>query len=318
MKDINWFIILLNCLAGLVLFLYGVTNMSDGLKSIASEKMKSLLSKSTSTIFAGIVTGTIATTLLDSSSVVIIMVISMVNAEILTSRQSFGIILGSNIGTTIGSQIIAFNIGEYSTVLLLLGFILFLVGKSEKIKHIGKSILGIGLIFFGLHYMSMSIEPLKEMSAFSDLMLHIENPYKGALTGALTTVAIQSSSATIAIVISLANQNLISFSAAVAVMLGAEIGTCTDTLFATIGRSREAVRSGVFHLVFSLISAIIGILFISPFIQLVNFISGNASPERHIANAHLLFNILAVLLFIGFVPLITKGLHKLIPDTQKK
>ncbi|MES2590033.1 MAG: Na/Pi symporter [Bacteroidota bacterium] len=316
MDKINWVFILLNVLGGLVIFLLGVSNMSESLKVIASDKMKRILGKSSDNIFLGILTGIVATTVLDSSSVVIIMIITMVNSELLTSKQSFGIILGSNIGTAVGSQIIAFNIGEFSTVPLLIGFILFLSFKSEKIKQIGKIILSIGLIFFGLNYIGSSVEPLKAMDSFSNLMTNLENPYKGALTGALTSFLFQSSSATIGIVISLANQGLISLSASIAVMIGSEIGTCSDTLFASIGRSRDAIRSGAFHLFFNIVSVFLTLLLIKPFTLLVNLISGETSLSRHIAIAHLTFNILGVLLFVAFVPLISKALMKLIPEKK--
>lgn len=276
--------------------------------------MKLLLGKFTSNVFGGILTGALATTILDSSSVVIIMVIAMVNAQLLTSGQSLGIILGSNIGTAVGSQIIAFEVGEFSAIPLVIGFIIFLTGNDGKVKQIGKSILGLGLVFFGLYYISASAEPLKAMFFFANLMLQIENPYKGALTGAIATFLIQSSSATLGIVLSLAHQNLISLSAAIAVMLGAEIGTCSNTLFATIGRSRDAVRAGVFHLFFNVVSLVLGLILIKPFLALVNMVSGEASLTRHIANAHILFNILGVMLFVAFVPMISKALFKIIPN----
>lgn len=315
-ENINWFLIALNAIGGLVIFLFGVSNMSDGLKAIGSDKMKRLLEKTTNNIFAGILVGTVVTTILDSSSATIIMVIAMVNAQLLISRQAFGIILGSNIGTTISCQIVAYDVGEYSAIPLIIGFIIFLATKPDKTKQIGKSILGIGLIFFGLQYIGQSVEPLKELSSFTNLMTKIENPYLGTLTGAITTFAIQSSSATVGITLSLAHQNLITLSGAIAVMLGAEIGTCSDTLLATIGRSREAVRVGVFHLLFNIVTVIIGIILINPLINLVTIISGEASLARQIANAHILFNVLGVLLFVGFIPLISKTLTKIIPDRK--
>lgn len=314
MDHVNWFLIFLNFLAGLTLFLLGVSNMSKGMKALASDKMKQILEKFTSNVFTGILTGAIATTILDSSSVVIIMVIALVNAQLLTSKQSLGIILGSNIGTAVGSQIIAFDVGAYSAIPLLIGFIIFLAGRNDKTKQIGTCILGLGLIFFGLYYIGASAEPLKTIPSFANLMTQIETPYKGALTGAITTLLIQSSSATLGIVISLANQNLITLSAAIAVMLGAELGTCSNTLIASIGRSRDAVRAGVFHLFFNIVSLVLGLILIIPFTSLVNLISGAAPLTRHIANAHVLFNILGVALFIGFVPMISKVLFKIIPD----
>lgn len=313
---INWLLITLNAVCGIVIFLFGVSNMSDGLKEIGSDKMKRLLEKTTNNVFAGILIGTVVTTILDASSATIMMVIAMVNAKLLTSRQSYGIILGSNIGTTIGCQIIAYDVGEYAAIPLFIGFIIFIAAKSEKTKQIGKSILGIGLIFFGLQYIGLAVEPLRELPSFTNLMTKIENPYWGAMTGAIATFIIQSSSAMIGITLSLANQGLISLPGAIAVMLGAEIATCSNTLLASIGRSREAVRAGVFHLLFNIVSVIIGVILINPLINLVTIISGEATLARQIANAHVLFNVLGVLLFVGFIPSISKILSKIIPDKQ--
>ncbi len=315
-ETINWLLITLNAVSGIVIFLFGVSNMSDGLKEIGSDKMKRLLEKTTSNIFAGIFVGTLVTTVLDASSATIMMVIAMVNANLLTSRQSYGIILGSNIGTTIGCQIIAYDVGEYAAIPLFIGFIIFLAAKSEKTKQIGKSVLGIGLIFFGLKFIGAAVEPLRELPSFTKLMTEIENPYWGALTGAITTLIIQSSSATVGITLSLANQGLITLPGAIAIMLGAEIGTCSNTLLASIGRSREAVRAGLFHLLFNITTVIIGIALVNPFITLVSAISGEATLARQIANAHVLFNVLGALLFVGFIPIISKILLKIIPDKK--
>jgi phosphate:Na+ symporter len=318
MNHSNWILISLNFIAGISLFLLGVSKMSEGMKAIASDKMKQLLSKFTTNIFAAIATGAIATTILDSSSVVIIMVIALVNAKLLTLKQSLEIILGSNIGTAVGSQIIAFNVGEYAAIPLLVGLILFLSAKKKQLKEIGKSILGLGLIFFGLYYIGSSAEPLKTMPAFSNLILQIETPYKGAIAGAITTLLIQSSSATLGIVISLANQQLITLSASIAVMFGAELGTCSSSLIASIGRSRDAIRVGVFHLFFNVVSLTLGLTLIKPFISLINSISGSSSLARQIANAHVLFNILGVLIFVAFVPILSKLLVKIIPEKHVK
>jgi phosphate:Na+ symporter len=149
-------------------------------------------------------------------------------------------------------------------------------------------------------------------------MLQFVNPLKGALSGAIATLIIQSSSATVGILLSFAKQKLITLPAAVAVILGSEIGTCSDTLIASIGRSRAAIRTGVFHLFFNVTAVIIGLSLFKPFITFVDFISGNSSLARHIANAHMLFNVLSVLLFIAFVPLISMLLDKVIADKLTK
>lgn len=310
------FPIILELTAGLVLFLYGVSRLSIGLKKAAGERMKNLLARFTQNRFAGVLTGTAATTLLDSSSVTIIMVIALVNAGLLTFMQSLGVIMGANIGTTISSQIIALQINEYSPIALAIGFGLWFIGKSKRLKRVGLIVFGIGLVFFGLETMSKAVEPLQGYQPFIDWMVRMEKPLLGALVGAAVTVLIQSSSATLGIIITLASQNLISLPAGIALMLGAEIGTCADTLLASIGRSREAIRAGVFHLLFNVITVIIGVLFASQLAAFIKLISGNADVSRQIANAHVLFNVGGVLVFIWFVPWIARGLYRLVPESK--
>ncbi len=309
--------IALGLIAGLVLFLYGVTRLSEALKAVAGEGMKRVLAKFTTNRFAGVATGTAATTILDSSSVTIIMVIAIVNAGLLGFTQSLGVIMGSNIGTTISSQIYAFDVDEYAPVLLLIGFLLYMLTKSERWQQVGLIVLGIGLVFFGLHQMGAAVEPLKDHESFAGWMKGMERPVYGALLGAAVTVLIQSSSATLGLIITLASQGLISLPAGIAMMLGADIGTCADTLVATIGRTREAVRAGLFHLLFNVITVALGILFIVQLTGLTEWISGDAATERKIANAHVAFNVLGVLLFIGFTNWIARGLKWIVPDNDQ-
>ena len=309
--------IVLTLVGGLVLFLYGVTNLSDSIKEAANDKMKKIVVRFTKNIFSAIVVGTIVTTILDSSSAVIILTIVLINAGILDFRQAVGIVMGANIGTTISSQIIAMDVGQYSPVLLFVGFLLMLISKSEKINTAGRIALFFGMLFFGLFTMERAVEPLKGSEQFTIWMANLENPLYGAAVGALVTLVIQSSSATVGMVITLAKQNLITLPAGIAVMLGAELGTCSDTLLATIRSNRQAIKTGVFHLFFNLVSIIIGLVLFAPFIGLVEYISGEADLENKIANAHVLFNVLGVALFVGFVPVIVKVLDKLIPDNQR-
>lgn len=224
--------------------------------------------------------------------------------------------MGSNIGTTISSQIIALKINEYSPIALVIGFGIYFISKSERRKQIGLIILGIGMIFFGLDVMGNAVEPLQKDDRFIEWMTRMENPVLGALYGALITILIQSSSATLGIIITLASQGMISLPAGIALMLGAEIGTCADTLVATIGRSRAAVRAGIFHLLFNVATVSVGVLFASQLTAFVQSVSGNADISRKIANAHLLFNVGGVLLFIGFTPFIARGLKMLIPEKK--
>lgn len=317
------FKIVMGALAGLVLFLYGVTRMAEGMEALAGDRVKEILSKFTTNRFAGVVTGTVATTILDSSSVTIIIVIAMVSAGLLTFVQSLGVVLGSNIGTTIGAQIIAFKINEYAPIALFVGLLLTFLGKTNRWKNIGLIALGLGLLFFGLDTIEDAMEPFKDYKPFIKWMETLgENTLLGASVGALFTVLIQSSSATVAIVVTLASQGLISLPAGVALMLGAEVGTCADTLVSTIGRERPAVRTGIFHLIFNLVTAAVGVLLASQLAVLAQWVSGLAGAEndiaRQIANAQLLFNVLGVTVAIVFLPWIARGLEILIPKGRNE
>lgn len=308
--------ILLSILAGLVLFLYAVSSLSETIQKAIGEKAKKWILRFTSNIYSGILTGIVVTTLLDSSSAVIIITIIFVNSKLLTFRQAIGIVLGANIGTTISSQIIAMDVGKYSPVLLLIGFILLVASKSEKINSTGKVILYFGVLFFGLFTMENAVEPLKNEPYFLEWLKKTEDPITGAIIGAFVTLVIQSSSATVGMAIILAKKGLIGLSGGIAVMLGAELGTCSDTLLATIKGSKQALKTGLFHLIFNVTSIVLGLIFFSPFLNLVEFISENAPIERAVANAHLIFNVSGVLIFMFMIPFFEKTLDKLFPDKQ--
>lgn len=306
--------IFLSIIAGLVLFLFAVNNLSETLKLTIGESANNWIKKFTHNTFSSLIVGTIITILLDSSSAVIIITIVFVNSKILTFKQAMGIVLGANIGTTVSSQIIAMDIGKYSPILLLVGFVLLFVSKSSRISNIGKVILYFGVLFFGLFTMENAVEPLKDEAFFNEWIKKTENPIIGSLVGALVTLIIQSSSATVGMAIILSKKGLLSLAGGIAIMLGAELGTCSDTLLATIKGSRSAIKTGIFHLTFNLISIIIGLIFFYPFMELVKYISYNATVERTIANAHMLFNIMGVLIFVWTIPLFEKILNKLLPE----
>lgn len=316
--EIDFFAIILRLIGGLVLFIYGVNLLGDKLKELAGENMRKFLSRFTKNSVSGVATGTVATAIMDSSSAVIIMVISLVNAGLLTAVESYGVVMGANIGTTLSSQIIALDIMEYSPIILLIGFLVSVAGKNEVRKKVGSILFGAGLIFFGLWQMDISVEPLHNYPPFFDLMKNMQNPLMGALAGALVTFAIQSSSATVGIAIILSGQGLITIDQGLAVMLGAEIGTCSDTLIAVIGRSKEAVRTGIFHLTFNIISVTFGLVLFTFFSDLVMYISAGASPERTIANGHMIFNIGGVLIFMWFIPYAHRLMLLIVPSSKKK
>ena len=306
--------IVLTVLGGLALFLFAVGSLADVIQEIAGDRAKTWLVKLTGNLFTAILTGIAITTILDSSSAVIIINIVLVNSKLLTFRQAIGIVLGANIGTTVSSQIPAMDVGKYSPVALVAGLAMMMLSRSNTISKSGKVLLFFGMMFFGLYTMERAVEPLKGLGNFDSWMRGLEHPLTGALTGALVTLIIQSSSATVGMTITLAKKEAITLAAGVAVMLGAELGTCSDTLLATIKGSRAAVRTGVFHLFLNFTSIVIGLLLFGPFIQLVEYVSKDAHLERKLANAHVLFNVCGVLLFIGFVPFIEALLNRVIPD----
>lgn len=314
--EIDFFQMAMGALAGLVLFIYGVTRLSEGLEILGTEQMKNFLSKCTTNRLAGVLTGALATTLLESSSVTIIMVIAMVSASVMTFVQSLGVVLGSNIGTAVGAQIISLNIDLYVPILMLAGLLLIFIGKTNKLKTLGIILLGFGLMFYGLEAIDEAMQPFRDYEPFLNWMEKLgSNPILGVMVGAVFTIIIQSSSATVAIIITLASSGLITLPAGIAIMLGAEIGTCADTLLATIGRGSPALRTGIFHLLFNIGSAALGVIFVPQLIQLSESISG-AGVGRQVANAQMLFNILGVILVIGFLPIIASLLERLIPDNQ--
>lgn len=202
--DLNVFPIILQALAGLCLFLYAVNLLGDTLKSLAGDRMKGFLQRFTKNPATGIVTGTVATTLLDSSSVVIIMVLTLVNANLISSLESFGVIMGANIGTTISSQLIALDIADYAPILLFVGLLVSVIGNNETRHQVGRVLFAIGLVFFGLWTMDTAVEPLHDYKPFYDWIQRLDTPVEGVLVGGLLTLLIQSSSATVGIAIVLA------------------------------------------------------------------------------------------------------------------
>lgn len=315
----HWTTITLEVLGGLVLFLFGVLQLARGIEPLASTRARDLLGRFTTNRFAGLATGAVATTILDSSSVTIILVIALVNGGLLTFQQSLGVIMGSNIGTTVSSQIFASDVEAYAPLVLFAGFLLFVTARdSDRRRQIGLAVLGLGLIFFGLHYVGEAVAPLRDSPKFMRWMTGLERPIFGVAVGAGATIVIQSSSAMLGIVITLASQGLITLPAGLAVMLGAEIGTCADTLVASIGRSRAAIRAGLFHLMFNILSVAIGVMLIEQLAALARALPGGDSVPRQIANAHVAFNVLGVTAFIGFTPWIARLLERVVPGRDQE
>lgn len=311
-KAVDWTKLAMGSLGGLALFLFGVSLLADGLKAVAGDRVERLLRGATDGPIRGLATGVAATTVLDSSSVTIILLIGLVDSGLLGFAQALPVVLGSNIGTTVSSQVFALGVDEYSPVALASGLLLRAFAKSDQLKGWGTVIAGLGLVLFGLSVMGDAVEPLKDHPGITEWLRATETPLRGVLIGALFTVLIQSSSATLGIVITLAGQGIVDLPTGLAMMLGAEIGTCADTLVATIGRSRAAVRAGLFHLGFNVVTVAVGVALIGPLAAFAAWSSGDV--QHQIANAHVAFNVAGALAFLWLCPLCARLLERVVPD----
>ena len=310
---------------GLALFLYGMRKMTEALKTVAGGGMKTLLARLTTNRFTAALAGLLITAVTQSSSVTTVMVVGFISAGLMTLSQSIGVILGASVGSTITTQIIAFKVTKYALVLIAVGFLLELTARKEVIKHYGIVVMGLGLLFFGIELMSQATYPLRSYTPFIELMQSMKNPFLGILIGTIFTAIVQSSAATIGVVIVLAGEGFISLNAGIALAFGANIGTCITALLATIGKPREAVRAGVVHVVYKVLGVLIWLAFIPQLAEIVRTLSPSADElegmarvateaPRQIANAHTLFNVANMLLFIWFTPLLAKIAQRLVPD----
>lgn len=310
---------------GLALFLFGMEMMSDALKAVAGDGMKKILAKLTTNRFMGAITGAFVTAVIQSSSVTTVLVVGFISAGLMSASQSIGVIMGANIGTTITAQIIAFKVTKLALPIIAVGFAMLFTSKRESVKQYGGMIMGLGLIFYGMHVMSEAMQPLRSYQPFLDLMIEMENPFLGILISALFTALVQSSSATTGIVIVMASQGFISLPAGIALAFGANIGTCITAAIASLGKPREAVRAAVVHVVFNIAGVLLWLGFIDHLAALVTSISP-LHPElegldrlaqetpRQIANAHTVFNIANTIVFIGFTGVFARIVEFLVPD----
>ena len=325
-KEISWFFLAVGLLGGLSLFLYGMDKMSDALKIVAGEKMKDVLAMLSNNRIMGLITGAIVTAVIQSSSVTTVMLVGFVTAGLMSLSQTVGVILGADIGTTITAQIVAFKVTKYALLLLAIGFGMLFISKREKIQQYGYMVMGLGMIFFGMGVMNDAMEPLRTYQPFIDLMANMSNPILGILVAAVFTALVQSSSASMGVVIVLAMQGLITLEAGIALALGANIGTCVTAGLASLGKPREAVRVAVCHVLFKILGVLILLPLIGPFAKFVVFISPSPAEgltgmqaaasvlPRQVANAHTLFNVGIGILFLPLVTQFSRLVFWLVPD----
>jgi len=311
-----YFKLIIQVLGGLVLFIFGMTTLSDSLQKIASNKIKSIINILAKRPWASVLVGLSTTMVIQSSSATSAMTVGFVNAGLMTLKTAIGIIMGANIGTTITAQIVSFNIIDaLSYPLIIFGFAMFFISKRRRYKNIGMAIIGLGLLFLGMNLMKQSLEPLKDNAGFKNfLLVFSKNPFLGLLSGLIITSILQSSSATIGLLIALASQGLMPITAAVPVLFGDNIGTCATALIASTGTTVTARRTAFAHLLFNIFGTILFFTLLYGFklgIWLFSHI-GSTVPHQ-IANMHTIFNTTTTIILFPIIGLFERLVVKLYP-----
>lgn len=325
--SLAWGEMAMGVFGGLALFLLGMEQMTAALKAVAGTRMQSILGRLTANRFRGALVGAMVTAVIQSSSVTTVLAVGFVSAGLMTFGQSIGVIMGANIGTTITGQIVAFKVTKLALAFVAVGFTMVFLARREKQKQYGSILLGFGLIFFGMNVMGEALLPLRSYQPFLELMQRMENPLLGIAVGALFTALIQSSSASIGIVIVMASQGFISLPAGIALALGADVGTCVTAMLASLGKPRVAIRAAVFHVLFNVVGVLLWVGFIDQLRDLAMLVSPQqngltgvarmaAETPRQIANANTLFKVTNTLLFIGFTPQLARLVSWLVADRE--
>lgn len=313
--------IILGLMGGLGLFLYGMKLMSDSLEKAAGAKMRSILEFFTKTPLRGILVGTLFTAIIQSSSAATVMVVSFVNSGLMNLYQAAGVIMGANIGTTVTSQLISFNLSALAPAIVMAGVVMVMFCKKVKVQRIGEVLLGFGILFMGLTTMSSSMSVLKESPQVVDIMSSLTSHILSLLVGMVVTTVLQSSSATVGIILLLANQGLLDIRICLFIILGCNIGACVSAMLAGLNGKRDAKRAALIHLLFNIIGTILMyIVFtvaLEPVTALIQNISGN-NPGREVANAHTLIKIVEVVVLYPFIGQIVKLTGFFVRGEEKK
>ncbi|MBF0780131.1 MULTISPECIES: Na/Pi cotransporter family protein [unclassified Granulicatella] len=310
---------LLSAIAGLALFLYGMNLMAAGLQKVAGDKLKGIIQKLTRTKFMAVIVGMFVTMIIQSSSATSVMVVSFVNAGLMSLQQAIGIIFGANIGTTITGQLVSLNLTQLAPIAIASGIIMKSVTKKMSLKDASDILIGFGILFIGMNYLKDSLSPLKESPVFVDWILKYgSNPLIGLAIGLIMTFVLQSSSATIGVLIALAANGILPLSTAIYIIFGDNIGTCTTALISSLGTSRKGKRVALIHLSFNIIGTIYFMLFLT---STLTAVVEHATPNdiaRQIANAHSLFNIVNVIVLFPFSTLLLKLVYWILPITPEE
>ena len=318
--SINWQEILFHFLGGLGLFLYSIKTMGDGLQQAAGDRLRFYIDKYTSNPFLGVLVGIVVTALIQSSTGVTVITVGLVSASLLTLRQAIGIIMGANIGTTVTSFIIGFKLGEYALPLIFLGTMFLFFTKNRTANNIGRILFGVGGIFYALNLISAGMSPLKDLPQFKEYMVTLgQNPILGVVAGAVITVLIQASSATIGILQGLYAGNFLDLKGSLPVLFGDNIGTTLTVIIAAAGANVSAKRVAATHVTFNVLGTILCLILLGPFTAMIEYFQAllHLSPEMTIAFSHGAFNVSNTIVQFPFIGALAYFVTKLIPGEDE-
>lgn len=313
--------IILSMAGGLGLFLYGMRIMSDSIEKVAGARLRGILERLTTNRFMGILVGVIFTAAIQSSSACTVMVVSFVNSGLMTLTQAAGVIFGANIGTTVTALLVSLKLEKAAPVILLVGVLIIMFVKKQKISRWGEVIIGFGVLFMGLSTMSGAMSGMKDSPAVLHMFASLRSPILAVLLGTFLTAVIQSSSVTVSIMVLLANQGLMSLDIGMFIILGCNIGACTSALLASLNGKKDAKRAAAIHLVFNIIGTIIVYaIFLLVVEEIVNGLEilAHGDAGRVVAYAHILIKVFQVIIMMPFVKQIVKLTHVLVPGDDKK
>ena len=318
--SINWQEIIFHFLGGLGLFLYSIKTMGDGLQQAAGDRLRYYIDKYTSNPFLGVLVGIVVTALIQSSTGVTVITVGLVSASLLTLRQAIGIIMGANIGTTVTSFIIGFKLGEYALPLIFLGTMFLFFTKNRTANNIGRILFGVGGIFYALNLISAGMSPLKDLPQFKEYMITLgQNPILGVVAGAVITVLIQASSATIGILQGLYAGGFLDLKGALPVLFGDNIGTTLTVIIAAAGANVSAKRVAATHVTFNVLGTILCLILLGPFTSMIEYFQAllHLSPEMTIAFSHGAFNVSNTIVQFPFIGALAYFVTKLIPGEDE-
>lgn len=312
--------VLLGLAGGLGLFLFGMNLMSEGIEKAAGAKLRSILELFTKNKFMGMIVGILFTGIIQSSSACTVMVVSFVNSGLMNLYQAAGVIFGANIGTTVTSQLVSFNLSKVAPLFVLIGVIMVSFIKNETSKKLGDIVLGFGVLFMGLSTMSSSMGVLKESEEVVKAFMGLNNPLLAVLLGTLVTSIIQSSSVTVSIILLMATQGLLELNIVMYIILGCNIGSCATAMIAALSGKKDAKRAALIHLLFNIIGSVILFVILQiageSIIRMIQ--SFSADNGRFVANAHTLIKLFQVIVLFPFSSLIVKMTYLLVPGEDKK